>query len=401
MVRREGSPPIQVDGTLPGERWRLRVSNRGNVAERVECLEPGPDRVVPECPLVDACGGCAWQHVSAERQRAERAERVVRALPQDVRDVHIDTVTSSLRYGYRTRTRLAWASAGGSTRVGYRAKRSHDVVDAPQCPVLDERLSASLGALRDELASIGGSGEVLLALGSSGAVASIHPDGAMNDPRTFGIPDRLVARGFEGARWWAGGATVPATAGDPRVSVPHGDATLTLDIDAFAQAHATLNDELVRAVRAAAASEGKDVLELFAGGGNFTVALAPGAKQVTAVESDPRSVASLESNVRERGLSNVRVVAADAVEIVRSRRADVVVLDPPRTGAREVCELLAKSKSKRVVYVSCDAATLGRDLGILAPRFALESLTLFEMFPQTPHVEALAVLSVRRTRSPI
>jgi 23S rRNA (uracil1939-C5)-methyltransferase len=217
------------------------------------------------------------------------------------------------------------------------------------------------------------------------------------DARGFAVVEDLVRAGFAGAALWAPGATAPARAGDPRPVVRAGDgAPSVLALEGFAQANESLNPSLARYVLAQAKCEDKSVLELFAGAGNFSVLLARAARTLAAVESDRGAVEALATNFANRELENATAVHADASEAVDARRADVVVLDPPRSGAREVCESLAARAVRRIVYVSCDPATLGRDLGILSRAYEVVALAAFEMFPHTPHVESVATLVQRR-----
>ena len=137
----------------------------------------------------------------------------------------------------------------------------------------------------------------------------------------------------------------------------------------------------------------RSLVELYAGAGNLTVRLARSARTVTAVESDRDAVEALRANLAARGLANVKV-HEEAVEArVKPWKADVVVLDPPRSGAKEACALLTSSPVRRVVYVSCDPESLGRDLLTLSAKYSLARLTAFEMFPQTALVEVVATLA--------
>ena len=303
-------------------------------------------------------------------------------------------------FGWRTRARLAWESDRAGVRLGHRARRSRAVVPTLVCPVLVPALEAALPAVVEALSRIVGAGEVSLALGRGGApVASIHVARGALDPRAYTLCEALVAGGFAGAALWAPEATIPFVKGNPHPVTVGGDREpLTLGLDGFAQAHGTLNLALADAVVAGARAEGKKVLELYAGAGNFTVALARWAASVVAVESEPGAARALRENLRARSLENV-TVRDEPAERCAGVRADVVVLDPPRTGAREVCEALAaKPLAKTVVYVSCDPPTLGRDLGALLARYEVRSLAAFEMFPHTGHVEVVATLALTGPR---
>ena len=139
------------------------------------------------------------------------------------------------------------------------------------------------------------------------------------------------------------------------------------------------------------------VLELYAGAGNFTVLIAPLAEQLVAIESARESCDAARANLDTRGVAaRAKIVEADAAAFAIPPRTHLVLLDPPRTGARDVCARLPASSAKHLVYVSCDTQTLGRDLALLAPSFAPRAIEAFELFPQTSHVETVVHLERRR-----
>jgi 23S rRNA (uracil1939-C5)-methyltransferase len=383
---------LHLADALPGERVRVAVE-RGSAVLRA-LVEPSPERVTPRCEVFDRCGGCAWQHASDSLQRTARLALLRRALPADLREVPVTWHASPSSWGWRTRARLAWESRGSVVSLGFRARRARDVVATLACPVLDARLEAALRPLHARLGAVSRRGEVSLALGDRGApVASVYPDGTLA-PGAYAACAELVAEGFAGVALWVPGASVPAVTGDPRPRVEGPDgAPLVLGVDGFAQANASLNASLAETVVRLAPTAGRRVLELHAGAGNFTVMLARQALSVTAVESDRDAASAMRENLAARALTNVSVRAEPAERCVDAK-ADVVVLDPPRTGAREVVEALAKRTDLRaIVYVSCDPATLGRDLTTLRTRFEVTAIEAFEMFPQTAHVETVVLLT--------
>jgi 23S rRNA (uracil1939-C5)-methyltransferase len=162
----------------------------------------------------------------------------------------------------------------------------------------------------------------------------------------------------------------------------------------FAQANDRLNLALVEHVIELADARALRVLELYAGHGNFTLGLAAVAKEVVAVESERTAAETCQLNARERGLTNVRVRAEDAAKVASERATfDVVVLDPPRAGAKDALAGIARAKPTRIVYVSCDPGTLRRDLGLLSGLgYAVVHARGFDMFPHTPHVETVVKL---------
>ncbi|MBX3247316.1 MAG: class I SAM-dependent RNA methyltransferase [Myxococcales bacterium] len=391
---------IYVRGALPGDRVRVGgVDRRGKVllGQVLEVLEPSADRREPPCTHAEACGGCAWMGWSTEAQRAEKATRVAALLGVE----RIPIVTGA-ELGYRRRTRLAWSRRGGVPRLGYRGAREHAIVDVERCVVLAAPIARALQAIRDGLlAALEGEGELSIARRDDGAVVALRTDVAQ-PPAVYAAARALVdapggpIRGV--ALFVEGGA--PALLGDPRERTLGADGLpLEGTIGGFSQAHDELNDVLARAVHAqAGAGACARVLELHAGHGNLGVLLAKEAEAYVAVELDADAARIARENFDARGLRSpkVKVVEGDAGSYPRGDW-DVVVLDPPRTGAREVVERLTREPVPAVVYVSCDPTTLARDLDVLRRGgYEVTHATAYDLFPQTPHVETL----VRMRRVP-
>lgn len=389
---------ILVRGAMPGDRVRVQLPKRSRTAGSIEWVETSDARLVAPCAVSEKCGGCTWQHVPAEMQADARIEAVRRSLPRLAREIEIEWHPSPIAYGYRTRARIAWKSTARSLSLGHRAAASHDVVDALSCPVLDPALEAALAPLRAALAVIGGEGELFLAKGAGAKpVATIRAKGALS-AAGFAQCEWLVSQGFAGVELYAPGASAPATHGDARPVVTGVDGLpIVLAPEGFAQANERLNEQLVNAVVERARCDGKRVLELFAGAGNFTVALARKAKKVSAVELDGRAVRALRDNLTARKIENVAARESAAEEAMSGyKNHDVIVLDPPRQGASEVVAALSDELPRRIVYVSCEPSTFARDAQRLMDKgMRIESLDAFEMFPQTPHVELLGVFSTR------
>ncbi|HUR72635.1 MAG TPA: class I SAM-dependent RNA methyltransferase [Sporichthya sp.] len=364
VARHEGRV-IFVRHTLPGERVRARVTegrphDRFLRADAVEVLTPSPDRVTPPCPYAGPgrCGGCDWQHATLGAQRrlkaAVLAEQLLRLAKLD-RSPEVEAVPGAADgSGWRTRVRFAVDLAG---RPGLRRYRSHDVVPIDECFIAHPAVNAS-GVLG---ATWPGTDEVAVTAAGDGAVlvrpSETERGGERVGERTFAVP----AAGF-----W--------------------------------QVHPAAAATLAGAVAEALAPQpGDALLDLYAGSGLFAGMLAasvtPGGS-VVAVEGDATAVAAARDNLN--GLPGVSVVAdrVDSALASGVGRADLVVLDPPRTGAgRAVVEAIAELRPRRVVYVACDPAALARDIAIFAERgYSLSGLRAFDLFPHTHHLEAVATL---------
>jgi 23S rRNA (uracil1939-C5)-methyltransferase len=380
---------VLIRGAAPGEAVRVRVdpSARPARGELVAVVEPGPGRVDAPCPHVAACGGCDWMHLSRRAQREQHlslAAGVAAGAP-------VRFHASPRAAGYRTRARLHARGGRDGALVGFFGARSRSIVSVDACLVLDRRLDAARAALGALLRGARGDGEIGLALGrDQKPVADVRWSGDLV-PEVFARLESETSSGrFAGFSVTCGDARRPAVIGDPTPWIAGADgAPLELAPGGFAQANEEVNRALAARVAEIAAG-GRRPLELFAGAGNFTVLLARDApSRVRAVEASEAACEAARRNLRARSLE-CRVTCADAETFEVPAGTDVVVLDPPRTGARGACGRVAAKRSvRRVVYVSCDRATLARDAAILAPRFRVASVDVFEMFPHTSHVETL------------
>jgi 23S rRNA (uracil1939-C5)-methyltransferase len=395
---------VFLPGTAPGDVVRAEVdaSRRPARGRVLEVLAAGEDRVSPACAWAARCGGCDWMHLSLEAQGRAHAEHVRAALPPAWRDVPISSHAADSPTGYRSRARLHVRCTRGRVDVGMHEARTHDLVTVETCVVLDPALEAARRALGAWLEGSRGRGEAQIALGSGRRpVLELRWTNEIA-PACFGRLDKAVAAGeLAGARVTLADATRPAVIGDPTPWIAGADdRPLRLAPGGFAQASERMNARLARHVAELARACAADrAVELYAGAGNLSVLLAREVRELVLVESSREACDAARANLAARGLSG-RVVEADAETYAWAPTTRLVVLDPPRTGARAVAERLAASRVAHVVYVSCDAQTLGRDLSLLAPAYAPRSIAAFEMFPQTSHVETVVALERLRGGKP-
>ncbi|MEZ4402735.1 MAG: TRAM domain-containing protein [Kofleriaceae bacterium] len=372
---------VFVAATAPDEEVQARVVEhhaRWARAELISITRAGPARIAPACALFAArtCGGCDWAHVDAAAQRHAKQALVGAAVRRLVAAgaTVAPLATPEPAWGWRRRARLT--SVGGA--LGFHGPRSQTVVDVAQCPQLTPTVAAALAAVRADLAALAlGPGEVHFVGGPAGAHVVIAARCQADAARA------LVGRGgIVGVSWPAGAAGAATVALDDGLAVR---------ADEFAQAGAAGNAALRHAVAAAAAiSPGHRVLELYAGNGNFTRDLLAAGAVVTATDA----VASTQPAV-----AGVRVEIGPAAAVVSAlvtagARFDTIVLDPPRTGAKDVAGQLAATGATRVVYVSCDPATFARDADVLvAAGFRPIAIAPFDLMPQTAHVELVATFT--------
>jgi len=399
--RRGERRAVFLRGALPEERVQVSVdfSQRPARGHLLAVLEPASERAPPACEHATRCGGCDWMHLAEIAQSRVHVEHLTRALPPAWRSHPVTLVRPTSSLGYRSRARLHLRSSGGRAIVGVHEARSHEPVEVDRCVVLHPSLERARAALGPLFEGTHGRGDIQLALGAINeprpAVLSMRFDGSM-PPVVFGRIEAAMKDGvLAGAHLLLGESVRPTIIGDPTPWIAGGDAApLRLAAGGFAQAsdegNVALGKRVSELAQGVLASDAR-VVELYAGAGNFTVLLARHTKHLVAVESHAEACKAAEINLRERGLS-ARVQPGDAAAFVVPKGTRLVVLDPPRTGARAVCEQLAQAPVPHLLYVSCDLATLSRDLTILATAYEPRVVEAFELFPQTSHVEAVVLL---------
>ncbi|HEX4458390.1 MAG TPA: TRAM domain-containing protein [Polyangia bacterium] len=373
---------VFVAGGAPGDRVRARIVEdkrsfrRGEV---VAVLSAG-ERVVPPCLLADRCGGCPWMHVTIAAQAAAKQSIVARALAKSGADVRPIAVAPAT-LGYRTRARMSVrVDRQNRVAVGFSARRSHDIVDVDRCIALEPTLDGAMQAARRALGPL---------IGDEGALSGLVRDGAVELAVTSGRGARLPALATAAQALVGQASIVRVSVDDPAAPAA-----------GFAQANDAQNERLRQLARDAAQVAGQRVLELYAGDGNFTRDLLPDAASGVAEEGDRHAVARLHDLVTRSGKpwTVSREAAAPAVDrLVRAdERFDVVLLDPPRAGAADVVDGIARLRPARIVYVSCDPMTLARDVARLTTLgYRAQTAWPVDMMPHTWHVEVVCSL-VRR-----
>ncbi|GAB3211864.1 class I SAM-dependent RNA methyltransferase [Marinactinospora thermotolerans] len=395
-VGRHDEQVVFVRHALPGERVRVLVTEetkRFLRADAVEVLEASPDRVTPPCRFAGPgkCGGCDWQHASLEAQRAIKG-RVVAEQLRRIAGIERDVVVEELPgtpdgLGWRTRVRFAVAADG---TAGLRRHRSHELQVIDQCPIAHPEVNR-LGVT--ELKWDGVSEVEAVASGSTADSAVIvTPRGA----RLPQLPQPKASSAL--LRRFKGGRTQPIK-GRRGIRENVAGREWRVSAGGFWQVHPAAAEVLTEAVLAALEPKsGETALDLYCGAGLFAGALADAVGpegRVLGVEGQPDAVRDAQHNLRHQ--PQARVDRGDVASRLREwadLRADIAVLDPPRAGAGSaVVESLAALRLRRVAYVSCDPATLARDIATFAERgYRLENLRAFDAFPMTHHVECLAVL---------
>jgi 23S rRNA (uracil1939-C5)-methyltransferase len=405
FLARLAGKAVFVPLVLPGEQVQVRITQSKSAyatAEAEEILSAAPERIATACPHFGACGGCHYQHAEYASQLAFKQailrEALLRggvAMPDEI------AVLSGEQWGYRNRIRLAFDAAGNP---GYRGRRSHAVVPISVCPIAAPLLVEAAQAFTQVARSFAPAlrpAEIALFCNAdeSALLATIFialPSKIRFDELALALHERIsVLSGAElvverrespqlrtVAQWGATSLAYRAAGFDYRV-----------DRGAFFQVNRWLVDALVE--RVVAGHTGKLAWDLFAGVGLFARQLTASFARVVAVESALSATAALEENLR--GTGGIAVNSETLAFLRRSltgERPDLIIVDPPRTGlGAESCALLAEIAAPSVACVSCDPATLARDLrALVASGYVIESITLADLFPQTYHLETVVQL---------
>jgi 23S rRNA (uracil1939-C5)-methyltransferase len=407
--RDPGGRVVFVPRTAPGDRVRVRLETvrprwaRGSV---VELLAPGPDRRPAPCPAYDRCGGCDLQHLPSAVQREAR-RGIVRDTLRRIGGAELDVppvVPAPEELGYRNRVRFTLRRDAAGTRAGFREiGRPDAIADLEDCPLAEQPIRRAWRALRaawgEGARALPAGEELELTLRSSAAGAlALHVCGG--DPESPGSPSALAAAvpGLASYTWEDAGGGHRLLAGVPELEDVWQGIRFRLGPEAFLQANREVSaridaflEELVGDLR------GRRVADLYAGVGARSIRWAAAGAVVTAVESNPAACAAGRRAAEEAG-AEVRFVEGRVERHpLIAREADVVVVNPPRTGLASVAAsaLAGEGRARRLVYVSCDPATLARDLTRLAPRWSPAELLGFDAFPQTGHVETVVGFAPR------
>lgn len=404
---------VFIAGALPGEEVEfVYTDRRRDYAEGrlVGLLARARERVEARCVHYGSCGGCSLQHLAPAAQIGikqqlllEQLRRIGKLPPPD-----LWPPLAGDPWGYRCRARLTveTRAEGDGLALGFREKGRTSVAAIDSCPVLHPAVGLRLGELRQALEGLSirrTIPAIEVAVGDDVAVLALR---VLAEPTP---EDQDILREFTRAtglvvtlRRADGGLPLPLE-GAPEVmplyALPRWGVRMRFRPGSFVQANPGINRQLVdRVVETLAASAGDQVLDLYCGLGNFTLPVAKMAGRVVGVEGDPGLVEQARANARDNGIGNVEFHIADLSADIGGRpwalqRYDQVVLDPPRAGAFALLDRFTHWRPRRVLYVSCDPATLARDAGVLVREqgYELARVGVLDMFPHTGHVESLAL----------
>lgn len=420
---------IFVPDTVPGDRVQLRLNHvkpRYGYGNLLELLSPGPARVRPACIVADKCGGCQWQTVGYDLQIAAKHEQVKSALERigKFQQVPLDSIIPAPQaLGYRNKVSYPLAFHKGQVQAGYYRKGSHRIVNLNQCPVQDVRLNPLLAGVKLDIQDQAWS--IYNELDHTGALRHL---GLRIGRRTGEIlltlvtaSDDLPELSEQAAVWMA---TYPGLVGvclnynsqpgnqifGPETELITGQASIweqfaglefVINATSFFQVNTEQAEVLVEMIkRELNLSQTETILDAFCGVGTLSLPLATQARAVVGVEISPATVAQAQINAQINQITNAEFIVGDMATWIPAAdlHPDIILLDPPRKGCDpQTLACLETLAAPRIVYVSCNPATLARDLDQLCHQGAYELTKTqpLDFFPQTAHVETVAFLRRR------
>ncbi|MGE0874341.1 MAG: 23S rRNA (uracil(1939)-C(5))-methyltransferase RlmD [Burkholderiales bacterium] len=408
-VARNAGKVVFVEGALAGETVlasRVHQGSRFDTARAAAIVEASPGRRVPACPHFGVCGGCLTQHADARTQMAakqrgleENFARIGKVAPQTMLPIIYGP-----EWGYRHRARISarYVPKKGGALVGFRERRSSYVADMNECRVLPAAVSALIPKLRALVGALDARErmpQIELSVGEAVTVLvfrNLEPFSAADEARLKAFAD---AAGVQAWLQPKGPDTAyplhPLDAPALDYALPEFGVRIAFRPTDFTQVNHAVNQALVsRAVRLLDPRPGERIADLFCGLGNFSLPIASRGASVSGFEGNEGLIARARENARANGLQ-VDFSVADLFlhGFERHGPFDKLLIDPPREGAMELVKTLPEAWPRRIVYVSCDPATLARDAGTLVhvKGFTLAAAGVVNMFPHTAHVESIAL----------
>ncbi|WP_216082181.1 23S rRNA (uracil(1939)-C(5))-methyltransferase RlmD [Citrobacter sp. MGH 55] len=398
-VARHNGKTLFIPALLPQESADVAITEDKKQYAKAQVkrrLNDSPDRVTPRCPHFGICGGCQQQHASIELQQRSKSAALSRLMNNDVTEVIADAP-----WGYRRRARLSlnFQPKTQQFQMGFRKSASSDIVDVRQCPILVPQLEALLPDLRACLGSLQGIrhlGHVELVQADSGTLMILRHTAPLSRADNEKLERFSHSKGL--SLYLAPQSEILETVSGQTPWYESNGLRLNFSPRDFIQVNAGVNQKMVAsALQWLDVQPGDRVLDLFCGMGNFTLPLATRAASVVGVEGVPALVEKGRENAQQNGLHNVTFFHENLEEdVTRQPWAkngfDKILLDPARAGAAGVMQHIIKLQPGRIVYVSCNPATLARDSeALLRAGYQIQRLAMLDMFPHTGHLESMVL----------
>jgi len=407
---------VFIDNALPQENVNFQYTyqkNKFDEGKAVEILAPSPLRETPKCPYYELCGGCCLQHLSSQGQLEHKQNVLLEQLKHfgQIESPEILPPLTGPIWGYRHKARLGvrYVIKKESLLVGFREKNGRYITDIENCPILHPGVGNKIKALRTLIQSLEHKQDIPqieVAIGDHNIALVIRHLTDLTDQELNALSDFAKQENFDLYLQPGGLKTIhkiyPKNSSELlSYTLPKHGVELFFHPTNFTQVNPAINQKMIdRVIDFFDIQPDDEILDLFCGLGNFTLPLAKYAKQVIGVEGEHSLVERAQQNAKHNQLENVEFHVANLAEPLPAyawvkRQYDKILLDPPRSGAIALIPYLAKFNAKTIIYISCNPATLARDVGLLVHEhgYQLQKTGIMDMFPHTGHVESIAVLT--------
>jgi len=393
--RHEGKVVMISGPTMPGETVEVAVANEkpDYISASVEkIIDPSPERVEPPCKYVGICGGCRYQHIPYALQVKMKEEILKDSLRRlaGIETELEEPIMRDIPWHYRLRAQFS-VSEGG---VGFHKRGTNEVINVDKCLIMNREINEVIPKINAVIKQY--KIKELHITGSESLIAKVVTrKKALSRSDAGQLASSLLDCGISGLHIFVG-ENEPLSFGDPFLTLDLLDLKYTILPPSFVQCNWIVNTDVASFLTSHLQPlQGKKILDLFAGAGNFSLPLA-GAAEVTAVEGNANAIESGKRNVEVNNIENYKVVKSPAEKFTSEERFDIVILDPPRPGLhKRLTKNVLNMMPERIVYISCNPATFARDLKKLSEKYELESVRMIDFFPQTFHIESLAFLKLK------
>jgi len=385
-----------IKGAIPGELVEVYIEDRRrdySIASVRNVIEPSPSRRQPPCPVFGICGGCQLQYMDYETQVSIK-EGILRDTMKRIGDIDIELMPSMAdrEFRYRHRGQFKVSQRG---EIGFYREGTRELVTVSECPLMVDEINETLQRLKG--IDLEGVREVHIISGDT--VAMLIKGNLSED-----VAHEILKAGVSGIAFENGDSM-----GKDYITLDLNGLKYTVTPWSFFQSHWDLNRRVVKMVlERLTPFEGKRILDLYAGAGNFSLPLSLSAKEVVSVEDNPYAVEDGRRNAMVNGIKNCRFIRTSIEEYLGGKRHrgpglfgevgyDIVILDPPRPGLTSHCiDWLMSHAPERIVYISCNPATLARDVKRMKEKYEIGYICMIDLFPNTYHIEAMVLLELRR-----
>jgi 23S rRNA (uracil1939-C5)-methyltransferase len=407
-IGRANGKVIHIKGAIPGETVEVRIlEEKGDysVASVVKVLEPSADRIRPECRYFGYCGGCHLQYIASERQIVLKEQVLSDCLKRIAKiDIALSKPITGDMWNYRHRGQFKVSCAEGGIITGFYREKTRDIVDVECCPLMAAGINKLLSSARELMKKsekdFAGAGitEIHISLGDCAAsLIKTSADKAFADMDK--IASMFMDAGFSGVIINSGKRLIKY--GRPYITLDLEDIRYTVSPLSFFQGNWKLNLSAVKLIRDYLQPlKGRRMIDLYAGAGNFSLPFALEGAEVIAVEENPYAIEDGKRNLKINRIKNCRFICSSARSINKlsdfGEHVNVFIIDPPRQGIdNKVFAIILNTLPENIVYISCNPATLSRDLKKLSVKYRIDSVRMIDFFPQTYHIESIAFLKLR------